>query len=92
MAEKRAHLIISGRVQGVYYRYSTQQEAKRLGLTGWVRNLPNGNVEAVVEGDEATVGRMIEWCRQGPAGAVVSKIEQILTEASGEFKEFETRY
>jgi acylphosphatase len=92
MAEKRARLIISGRVQGVYYRYSTQQEAKRLGLTGWVRNLPNGNVEAVVEGDEATVERMIEWCRQGPAGAAVSEIERTLTEASGEFEAFEIRY
>jgi len=92
MADKRAHLIISGRVQGVYYRYSTQQEAKRRGLTGWVRNLPGGNVEAVVEGDEAAVEQMIEWCRQGPAGARVSAIEQLLTEASGEFAEFEIRY
>ena len=92
MVEKRAHLIISGRVQGVYYRYSTQQEAMRLGLTGWVRNLPNGNVEAAVEGNEATVERMIEWCRQGPAGARVSEVEQTLTEASGEFEEFKIKY
>ena len=92
MAKKRAHLIISGRVQGVYYRYSTQQEAKRLGLTGWVRNLPNGNVEAVVEGDETIVERMIGWCHDGPAGAVVSEVKKTQREASGEFEGFEIRY
>jgi len=92
MTDKRAHLIISGRVQGVYYRYSTQQEAKRLELTGWVKNLPGGKVEAVVEGDGAVVEQLIAWCRQGPPGAYVSEIEQTISEASGEFTEFEIRY
>ncbi len=92
MAEKKARLIISGRVQGVYYRYSTQQEALRLGLTGWVRNLPSGDVEAVVEGDGSKVEELIKWCRAGPAGAAVRDIQMELGKASGEFDLFEIRY
>ena len=72
----RAHLLISGRVQGVWYRQSTKEAADRIGgLTGWVRNLPDGRVEAVAEGSEASIERLIAWCREGPRLASVSDIE-----------------
>ncbi len=65
----RAHVLISGRVQGVGYRYFTQQEAIRRHLQGWVRNLPDGRVEAVFEGNESPVKQIISWCHQGPKSA-----------------------
>ncbi|MBW1709311.1 MAG: acylphosphatase [Deltaproteobacteria bacterium] len=92
MAKIRARLIISGRVQGVYFRYSTQQEANRLGLTGWARNLRNGDVEAVFEGDESQVEEMIRWCHQGPAGAVVSQVKEERGPATDEFTRFSITY
>lgn len=70
-----AHVWVSGRVQGVGYRYYTLQQAKQLGLRGWVRNLPDGRVEAVFEGELAVVERMIEWCWQGSKAAIVSKVD-----------------
>lgn len=70
----RAHVFISGRVQGVGYRYSTVDTAIQLGLTGWVRNLPDGSVEAVFEGSQTVVGQMIRWCYQGPPAAMVQKV------------------
>lgn len=69
------HLRISGRVQGVYYRASMLQEAQQLGVTGWVRNRPDGSVEAVAEGSKAKLDALIAWCRQGPDGARVSGVE-----------------
>jgi acylphosphatase len=71
---KSVRVCISGRVQGVGYRFWTKQEACRLGLSGWVRNLPDDRVEAVFEGDAATVDRMIQGCRQGPPAAVVRDV------------------
>lgn len=70
----RAHVIVSGTVQGVGYRYSTMREAKQRGITGWVRNLPDGRVEAVFEGTEENVREMISWCNQGPPASVVKDI------------------
>ena len=66
--------LISGRVQGVGYRYSTQQKAVTLGLTGWVRNLPDGRVEAVVEGKTAQVNSLVEWFQGGPRAAYVEAV------------------
>ena len=75
-AEKvRVHLLITGRVQGVYYRASMLQEAQRLGLTGWVMNCPGGSVQAVAEGSKAKLEELIAWCQQGPQGARVSAVE-----------------
>ena len=68
------HVIISGRVQGVWFRASTKQKAEQLGLTGWVRNTSDGCVEAVFEGEEDQVKEMIKWCYQGPP---LSKVEQV---------------
>lgn len=73
-AQARARVFVSGRVQGVGYRYSTVDEASRLGISGWVRNLPDGRVEAVFEGSEAAVEAMIGWCHKGPPAAVVRDV------------------
>ena len=70
----RAHVWISGRVQGVGFRFGTCEQAERLGLGGWVRNLGDGRVEAVFEGPAAEVVQAVAWCRQGPAGAWVSEV------------------
>ncbi|WP_414564921.1 MULTISPECIES: acylphosphatase [unclassified Anabaena] len=70
----RAHVLISGRVQGVGYRYATVDTASQLGLTGWVRNLPDNQVEAVFEGMQVVVEEMIRWCHIGPPAAVVKDV------------------
>lgn len=75
MAMKCVHLLISGRVQGVFYRASAHEEGRRLGLVGWVRNLPDGRVEAVAQGSEKDVDDFIEWCRKGPPLARVANID-----------------
>lgn len=72
--DKKIRLEISGRVQGVFYRVSTRDEARRLGLTGWVRNLRDGRVEAFVRGSEQRLDQLIAWCRLGPSGAVVEEV------------------
>ncbi len=72
--EERAHVYVSGKVQGVNFRGALQEEAERQGLNGWVRNLQDGRVEAVFEGDSETVRRMIEWCESGPSSADVDDV------------------
>ena len=83
------HLRISGRVQGVGFRYSMQHEARRLGITGWVRNCRDGTVEAIVEGSEEAVEAILEWARRGPPVARVQGVA--ITEISGHFPRFELR-
>ena len=90
--QKRLHLIIKGRVQGVFYRASTRDTAVKLGLKGWVRNMADGSVEAVFEGNEKTLKEVLQWCRNGPPGAYVSKIEEKWDEFTGEFDRFDIRY
>ncbi|BAC91934.1 acylphosphatase [Gloeobacter violaceus] len=70
----RAHVWVGGKVQGVYFRAATREAAQRQGVAGWVRNLPDGRVEAVFEGPPAAVQRLIDWCRQGPPAAVVEQL------------------
>ena len=84
----RAHVLISGRVQGVFFRARTMERALRAGLTGWVCNLPDGRVEAVFEGEEEAVKALIDFCRQGPRGAVVTDVDVKWEPFTGEFKEF----
>jgi len=88
----RAHLFISGIVQGVGFRWSFMERARWLGLKGFVRNLPDGRVEAVVEGPKSAVIEIIEWSKRGPPGALVEKVEVIWEKYRGEFTEFEIRF
>ena len=87
----RAHLLISGIVQGVGYRWHCRREALGLGLTGWVRNLDDGRVEALLQGTREQVEAMIKWCYRGPAEARVSDIAVAYEEASDEFRDFGIR-
>jgi len=88
----RAHLYISGIVQGVGFRWSFVEVAERLGLKGWVRNLPDGRVEAVVEGPKDAIEKLIEWAHRGPPLAVVENVEVIWEEYKGEFDSMEIRW
>ena len=74
----RVHLWISGRVQGVFYRESARREAERLGVSGWIQNLPDGRVEALLEGPPLAVDELERWCQHGPAGAHVTRVERAL--------------
>lgn len=86
-SDKIIRLEISGRVQGVFYRVCTRDEAKRLGLTGWVRNRRDGRVEAFVRGSEQQLDQLIAWCRLGPSGAVVEEVMvHWLDEEASEFE------
>lgn len=87
----RAHLFIEGRVQGVFYRSFTHEQAGGLGLDGWVRNLHDGRVEAVFEGPKELVEQMIAACQKGPPGARVSHMDISWEPPAGE-KGFEVRY
>jgi acylphosphatase len=71
----RRHLWVSGRVQGVWFRGSCTDQANALGVSGWARNLPDGRVEVVAEGDPEAVDKLVEWCRQGPPGAIVTGVD-----------------
>lgn len=75
MGRIRAHVFVSGTVQGVYYRANTREQARERGIDGWVRNLDDGRVEAVFEGEEADVESMIEWCHEGSPRAEVTDVE-----------------
>jgi len=88
----RLHVYISGRVQGVFFRAYTHEEAQSLGLAGWVRNLRDGRVEAVFEGEEEKIRDMLKWCHKGPPSAHVTDVEESWLEPKGEFQGFEIRY
>jgi acylphosphatase len=84
----RAEIVVKGRVQGVFFRASAQQEGQQLGLTGEVRNLPDGCVEAIVEGEKRAVEDFISWCRRGPPSARVEDVEVKLRPCRDEFRTF----
>jgi acylphosphatase len=90
--KSRAHVFISGRVQGVFFRASTREEAIGLGLTGWVRNMSDGRVEAVFEGDESVVDEMVSWCNRGPPHSRVRGVDVTKEDYRGEFEDFGVRY
>lgn len=92
MSAVRKRVYIYGRVQGVAYRYSARREARRLNLTGWIKNRMDGSVEALVEGDTTSIDKMLEWFHGGPPGAVVLKVETVDEPATGEFEEFEITF
>jgi len=88
----RAHVIVTGKVQGVFYRAETASKARQLNVTGWVRNLPDGRVEAIFEGQEMKVQKMIDFCRRGPPNAYVVDADVRRQEWKGEFDDFTVRY
>ena len=88
----KAHVFISGRVQGVFFRYETKRMALRRGVSGWVRNLPDGRVEAVFEGEKSDVEEMIRFCHRGPPGAIVRDVEVIWEQPTGDLQGFQIRY
>jgi len=87
----RAHLLISGIVQGVAFRYYTQDIAQSLGIKGWVKNCWDGKVELVIEGEDDKVKELIDWCSRGPRSAIVEKIDIRWEEYKGEFNSFSIR-
>lgn len=88
----RAHLIIEGRVQGVFFRDSTRREAIELGLCGWVENRFDGSVEVVAEGPKEKVETLIAWCHHGPSIARVTKVHEIREDYTGEFDSFRVTF
>lgn len=89
MAKARAHLLISGHVQGVFFRDSMRERARSLAVTGWVRNTSEGQVEAVLEGERDAVDQLIAWSRHGPPGAHVEDVDVQSEPYVGEFRSFE---
>ena len=89
---KRMHAWISGRVQGVFFRANTRRKAMDLNLKGWIRNLEDGRVEAVIEGKDSDVKKMIEFMQKGPFGARVTKFDVKEEKYKGEFEFFEIKY
>ena len=91
MTKTRAHVFVSGIVQGVYFRQKTKRQAEGFGVAGWVRNLPDGRVEAVFEGEEEAVRALVDYCRHGPSYARVTNVDVLREPYRGEFSGFETR-
>jgi acylphosphatase len=84
----RVMITVTGKVQGVCFRYFTGQEAQKLGVVGWVRNLPNGRVEGCFEGDETAVTSLVNWCSHGPPEAGVERVSVARQEYIGEYQGF----
>lgn len=84
-------LRVRGRVQGVFYRASMREEARKLGLTGWVRNRTDGTVEALVQGDAAQIDALVAWARMGPPAAAVERVDAENVEIAEEFRDFSQR-
>jgi acylphosphatase len=87
----RAHLLISGVVQGVCFRAESKYQAQFLNLSGWVKNRYDGKVEIVAEGRRSEVERMVQWCKKGPAGAIVENVDVVWQEYTGEFEGFDIK-
>ncbi len=92
MAKSRSQVIVRGIVQGVNFRYYTQRQAVRYNVTGWVRNLPDGSVAAVFEGEEQDVEAMVQWCRHGPPSAQVTELIVQPEDYRGEFSSFLVKF
>jgi acylphosphatase len=88
MANKRVELIIRGRVQGVFFRAAAQREARRLGITGWVKNRTDGSLEVTAEGEEESIRELAGWAQHGPSAARVDHVDVRWRGYSGEFPEF----
>jgi acylphosphatase len=88
MANKRVQLIVRGRVTGVYFRASAQREARRLGITGWVKNRNDGSVEILAEGEEDSIKEIVSWAHHGPSAARVDHVDVRWRSYAGEFADF----
>lgn len=88
MEHVRAHVTISGRVQGVNFRANTREQARVVGVAGWVRNLEDGRVEAVFEGPRAAVKQLVSWCYSGPTHARIERVEVEWARPTGEEQGF----
>lgn len=88
----RAHVLVSGEVQGVFFRQETKRRADNVNVKGWVRNRSDGSVEAVFEGEEQAVRALVEFCKRGPSRAVVTNAEVDWEDYVGEFSDFRIRY
>jgi acylphosphatase len=86
--KSRAHILVSGKVQGVYFRQNTLIVATEHGVMGWVRNLPDGRVEAILEGEQENVSKVIKWCHRGPPEARVDDLNVKYEKYIGEFRDF----
>jgi acylphosphatase len=89
--QERAHVRISGQVQGVFFRDSTSRKARELNLAGWVKNLPDGRVEAIFEGSSESVKEILRWCEEGPQHASVENVDADIEDAGGDLSGFEVR-
>lgn len=89
---RRIHVIVHGRVQGVFFRYNTKKIADKLDVKGWVRNNPNDTVEIVAEGGEGAIDKLLNWCRKGPIGAKVDRVEIKEEKYQKEFRDFSIVY
>jgi len=85
-------LLVTGKVQGVYFRFNIQQVAMKNSVVGWVRNLPDGNVEALLEGNKEDVNQVVRWSKIGPENARVDEVEMDYGQYTGEYKDFIIRY
>ncbi|MGD9124838.1 MAG: acylphosphatase [Desulfarculaceae bacterium] len=92
MGEASAKIVITGVVQGVWFRAYTKEQADRLGLKGYVRNLPTGQVEAVFAGSKGAVENAIAWCHDGSPSARVDKVDVVWEDSGEDFKDFSVRY
>ena len=90
--QARAHAIISGRVQGVFFRVETQRAAEGFGVFGWVRNKRDGTVEAIFEGAQQNVDAVLDWCRQGPSMSRVDNVDVNWQDYTGKFKSFDITF
>lgn len=88
----RAHVLVSGEVQGVFFRQETKRRADNVDVNGWVRNRSDGSVEAVFEGEEQAVKALVEFCKRGPSRAIVTNAEVEWEKYVGEFSDFRIRY
>ncbi|MGD8388595.1 MAG: acylphosphatase [Desulfobacteraceae bacterium] len=92
MSNIRVHLIIEGRVQGVWFRESARRQALSLGVNGWVRNRPDGTVEAVAEGPDSPVQAFVSWCHSGPPASRVDQVRKTPEDYRGELETFDVTY
>jgi acylphosphatase len=92
MAKQRVHIFVKGKVQGVFFRQAMKVAAKKNHVSGWVKNLKDGRVEAILEGEDISVSNVVEWCHAGPANARVEDIDIRNEKFKGEFTKFEVLY